>query len=164
MTMTTMEYYDKNVESNGNYVPVERYVDEYCKALTENYKQDTIRSLERSIMKGDSVEYFGERLSEVLNGKENLDRFRFYEGKRYFKVVREEFDTFQGRNEWKDSTVHAFVDRVTGEVYKPASWKAPAKHVRFDLRIETHREFLHNPKNVGWAGGCLLYTSDAADE
>ena len=155
MTMTTMEYYDKNVESNGNYVPVERYVDEYCKALTENYKQDTIRSLERSIMKGDSVEYFGERLSEVLNGKENLDRFRFYEGKRYFKVVREEFDTFQGRNEWKDSTVHAFVDRVTGEVYKPASWKAPAKHVRFDLRIETHREFLHNPKNVGWAGGYL---------
>ena len=155
MTMTTMEYYDKNVESNGNYVPVERYVDEYCKALTENYKQDTIRSLERSIMKGDSVEYFGERLSEVLNGKENLDRFRFYEGKRYFKVVREEFDTFQGRNEWKDSTVHAFVDRVTGEVYKPASWKAPAKHVRFDMRIETHREFLHNPKNVGWAGGYL---------
>tara|TARA_B100001769_G_scaffold34493_1_gene22736 strand:- start:109 stop:621 length:513 start_codon:yes stop_codon:yes gene_type:complete len=155
MTMTTMEYYDKNVESNGTYVPVERYVDEYCKALTENYKQDTIRSLERSIMKGDSVEYFGERLSEVLNGKENLDRFRFYEGKRYFKVVREEFDTFQGRNEWKDSTVHAFVDRVTGEVYKPASWKAPAKHVRFDMRIETHREFLHNPKNVGWAGGYL---------
>ena len=153
--MTTMAYYDKNVETNGTYVPVERYVDEYCKALTENYKQDTIRSLERSIMKGDSVEYFGERLSEVLNGKENLDRFRFYEGKRYFKVVREEFDTFQGRNEWKDSTVHAFVDRVTGEVYKPASWKAPAKHVRFDLRIETHREFLHNPKNVGWAGGYL---------
>ena len=94
-------------------------------------------------------------MSEVLNGKENLDRFRFYEGKRYFKVVREEFDTFQGRNEWKDSTVHAFVDRVTGEVYKPASWKAPAKHVRFDMRIETHREFLHNPKNVGWAGGYL---------
>ena len=140
--MNTMEYYNKNVESNGTYVPVERYTDEYCKALTENYKQDTMRSLERSIMKGDSAEYFGERLLEVLNGKENLDRFRFYEGKRYFKVVREEFDTFQGRNEWKDSTVHAFVDRVTGEVYKPASWKAPAKHVRF----------------------CLLYTSDAADE
>ena len=41
-----------NVESNGTYVPVERYtVDEYCKALTENYKQDTMRSHERSIMK-----------------------------------------------------------------------------------------------------------------
>ena len=42
MSMTTMEYYDKNVESNGTYVPVERYVDEYCKALTENYKQDSM--------------------------------------------------------------------------------------------------------------------------
>ncbi len=134
MSMTTMEYYDKNVESNGTYVPVERYVDEYCKALTENYKQDTMRSHERSIMKGDNAEYHGER---------------------FFKVVRETFDTFRARNEWRDTTVHAFVDRVTGEVYKPAGWKAPAKHVRFDMRIIEHREFLHNPKNVGWAGGYL---------
>ena len=41
--MNTMEYYNKNVESNGTYVTVERYTDEYCKALTENYKQDTMR-------------------------------------------------------------------------------------------------------------------------
>ena len=75
--------------------------------------------------------------------------------KKYFKVVRETFDTFRARNEWRDTTVHAFVDRVTGEVYKPAGWKAPAKHVRFDMRIIEHREFLHNPKNVGWAGGYL---------
>ena len=33
----------------STYVPVERYVDEYCKALTENYKQETMRSYERSI-------------------------------------------------------------------------------------------------------------------
>ena len=57
--MNTMEYYNKNVESNGTYVPVERYTDEYCKALTENYKQDTMRSYERWIMKGDSAEYYG---------------------------------------------------------------------------------------------------------
>ena len=106
-------------------------------------------------MKGDSAEYFGERLLEVLKDEANLDRFRYIVGKKYFKVVRETFDTFKGRNEWRDTTVHAFVDRVTGEVYKPAGWKAPAKHVRFDMRIIEHREFLHNPKNVGWAGGYL---------
>ena len=44
--MNTMDYYNKNVESNGTYVPVERYTDEYCKALTENYKRDSLRSLE----------------------------------------------------------------------------------------------------------------------
>ena len=87
MSMTTMEYYDKNVESNGTYVPVERYVDEYCKALTENYKQDSMRSHERSIMKGDNPEYHGERLLEILNDKANLDKFRYIVGKKYFKVL-----------------------------------------------------------------------------
>ncbi len=72
--MTTMDYYNKNVESNGTYVPVERYTDEYCKALTENYKQDTMRSYERYIMKGDSAEYYGERLLEILRGEANLDK------------------------------------------------------------------------------------------
>ena len=57
--MTTMAYYNKNVETNGTYVPVERYVDVYCKALTENYKQNTMRSYERYIMKRDSAEYYG---------------------------------------------------------------------------------------------------------
>ncbi len=42
-----------------------------------------------------------------------------------------------------------------GQVYKPASWQAPAKHVRFDLRIIREREFLFNYKNTGWAGGYL---------
>ena len=139
----------------STYVPVQRYTDEYCKALTENYKQDTMRSYERSIMKGDSAEYFGERLLEVLKGKANLDRFRYIVGKKYFKVVRESFDEFQGRNKWRDTTVHAFVDKKTGQVYKPASWQAPAKHVRFDLRIIKEREFLFNSNNTGWAGGYL---------
>ena len=153
--MNTMDYYNKNVESNGTYVPVERYVDEYCKALSENYKQETMRSYERYISTGDSAEYYGERLLEILNDKANLRRYRYTEGKKYFKVVAEEFDTFQDRNEWRDTTVHAFVDKVTGEVYKPAGWAKPAKHVRFDFRRDRDREFLHDYRNVGWAGGYL---------
>jgi len=163
--MTTMDYYNKNVESNGTYVPVERYTDEYCKALTENYKQETMRSYERWIMSGsclscthtqeESAEYYGEKLLEILRGEANLDRFRYIVGKKYFKVVRESFDEFQGRNKWRDTTVHAFVDRVTGEVYKPAGWKAPAKHVRFNLSDDLDRAKLHDPNFVGWAGGYL---------
>ena len=136
-------------------IPVQEYTDEYCKALSENYKQETMRSYERSIMKGDSAEYFGERLLEILNGKANLRRYRYTEGKKYLKVVAEEFDTFQDRNEWRDTTVHAFVDKVTGEVYKPAGWAKPAKHVRYDFRRDRDREFLHDYRNVGWAGGYL---------
>tara|TARA_B100001109_G_scaffold80810_1_gene66012 strand:+ start:302 stop:772 length:471 start_codon:yes stop_codon:yes gene_type:complete len=153
--MTTMAYYDKNVETNGTYVPVERYVDEYCKALSENYKQETMRSYERYISTGDSAEYYGERLLEILQGKANLRRYRYTEGKKYFKVVAEEFDTFQDRNVWKDTTVHAFVDKVTGEVYKPAGWAKPAKHVRYDLRKDLDRLKLHDPNRIDWAGGYL---------
>ncbi len=69
--------------------------------------------------------------------------FRLEVGRKYLKVVQ------------NDGGVHSFVDRKTGEVYKPASWKSPAKHVRYDLRIINHRELLHNPKHVDWAGGYL---------
>ena len=59
---SSMAHYDESVAKNGKYIPVERYTDEYCKALTENYKQETMRSYERSISRGESAEYFGERL------------------------------------------------------------------------------------------------------
>ena len=53
------------------------------------------------------------------------------------------------------TTVHAFVDRKTGDVYKPASWKAPAKHVRFNFCNKQDLLFLTDPRCVGWAGGYL---------
>ena len=46
-------------------------------------------------------------------------------------------------------------NKKTGEVFKPASWKSPAKHVRYDLRIIKEREYVLNPANCGWAGGYL---------
>jgi hypothetical protein len=41
----------------------------------------------------------------------------------------------------------------TGEVYKAATWQAPAKHVRFDLRIIEQREQLLS--SADWAGSYL---------
>ena len=138
-----------------NQVFLNRYVDDYCKALTENFKQDTIRSLEHNLKRDPECTYSAEQMVLIMQGKANLDRFRYYEGKKYLKVVREEFDTFQNRNKWRDTTVHAFVDKKTGEVYKPASWKAPAKHVRFNFCNKQDLLFLTDPRCVGWAGGYL---------
>ena len=138
-----------------NQVFLNRYVDDYCKALTENFKQDTIRSLEHNLKRNPDCTYSAEQMVLIMQGKANLDKFRYYEGKKYLKVVREEFDTFQNRNEWKDSTVHAFIDKKTGDVYKPASWKAPAKHVRFNVCNKKDLLFLTDPRCVGWAGGYL---------
>ena len=136
-----------------NQTFLRRYVDDYCKALDENFKQDTIRSLEHNLQRDPECEYSARKLISIQVKEAKLDKFRYYEGKKYYKVVREEYDETNDR--WRDTTVHAFVDRKTGEVYKPASWKAPAKHVRFNFCNKQDMLFLTDPRCVGWAGGYL---------
>ena len=139
----------------STHVPVKKYVEDYCTAITENFRRYSIRQYESMVIRDEGSRYAQERLEEIKQGTANLMRFRYYSGKKYYKVVSEEFDTFQDRNEWRDGSVHAFIDRQTGQVYKPASWKAPAKHVRFDLSNDLDRQKLHDPNFVGWAGGYL---------
>ena len=130
---------------------VEKWTWQYCRALEENYKQYHVRSMERM-----SSDYSNQQLEDVKNGTANLMKFRMESGRKYWKVIQQDYDTFRDRNEYRDGSVHAFVNKNTGEVYKPASWKSPhTKYVRYDMRIIRHREFLHNPANVGWAGGYL---------
>jgi hypothetical protein len=73
--------------------------------------------------------------------------YKFYpeEGRKYFKIIME---TDSGSR-----SVHAFVDKKTGEVFKSASWKAPAKGARYNLlSIESREECL---ARADWAGGYL---------
>ena len=85
-------------------------------------------------------------LCEALrhNGPDGYD---FYPetGRKYHKLIM--VDSSGGRS------VHAFVDKKTGEVYKSASWKSPAKGVRYDLRLIEQREWLL--EHADWAGGYL---------
>ena len=78
--------------------------------------------------------------------------FKMELGRKYWKIVQT--DIGADGKVWSGG-VHAFVDRNTGQVYKPASYKSPAKHVRYDLRIINNREQLHNPNFTDWAGGYL---------
>ena len=50
-------------------------------------------------------------------------------------------------------SIHAFVDKKTGEVYKPASIKAPAKGVRYNMLLINSREEMF--RRADWAGGYL---------
>ena len=68
-------------------------------------------------------------------------------GRKYHKIVMIDSSVRNNRS------VHAFVDKKTGEVYKSASWKSPAKGVRYDLRLIEEREWLL--ENADWAGGYL---------
>ena len=70
-------------------------------------------------------------------------KFETSVGRKYIKIIQ------------VNGGVHAFIDKNTGEVYKPASWKSPAKIVRYDLRLISDRAKLHDPKFTDWAGGYL---------
>ena len=122
----------------------------YCESLTENYKQHSI-----SMHQTFTSEWSKEQLDAINNGTANLTNFVIKNGRKYYKIMQREFDTFQDRNEWREGSVHAFVNKNTGEVFKPASYNAPAKHVRYDLRVINDRVKLHDPAYTGWAGGYL---------
>ena len=143
---------------------VENWVAEYCDALEENFKQYSIRSYKMNIDKPTEVSkgyksYYQEQLEKIENGTANLYKFVFKTGKKFHKVYfleyREASEYYGTKAGYKSGSVHCFIDKNTGEVYKPASWKAPAKIVRFDLRLITDREFLFNPNNISWAGSHL---------
>lgn len=73
--------------------------------------------------------------------------YEFYPetGRKYHKIVMV--------TESGSRSVHCFIDKKTGEVYKSASWKSPAKGVRYDLRLIKDREWLL--ENADWAGSYL---------
>ena len=75
------------------------------------------------------------------------DPYKFYieEGRKYHKLIME--------TGYGSRSVHAFVDKKTGEVYKPASFKAPAKIVRYNLLMIESREECF--ARADWAGGYL---------
>ena len=141
---------------------IEDHVIKYCETLEENFKQYSLDSFNRNITENrfpENTKYYQDRVDEINNGTANLYKFTYTTGKKFHKVY---FLQYQDANEYYNrkagytaGSVHCFIDKKTGEVYKPASWKAPAKNVRFDLRIIREREFLLNPKNCDWAGGHL---------
>ena len=162
MTATPVELtydspsYDKyeDVKNKTIQERVLEWTEQLCESLAENYKQYHVRTLKGNLS-GNYPEYAQKQLDELENGTANLMKFRIQEGRKYYKIIQQNYDTFQNRNEYRDGSVHAFVDKNTGEVYMPASWRAPAKHVRYDMRIINERNYVHNPVNCDWAGGYL---------
>ena len=76
-------------------------------------------------------------------------KFVIESGRKYHKIIME----VPNNNRPASRSVHAFIDKKTGEVYKSASWKSPAKGVRYDLRLIEQREWLF--EHADWAGGYL---------
>jgi hypothetical protein len=113
-------------------------------ALKHNYVQYAIRGHQKFVNDVDTQEYHARKIDELRNGECPID-YVIETGKKYHKVI---FVDGGGSR-----SVHCFIDKQTGQMYKSASWKSPAKGVRYDLRVITDREWLF--ENADWSAGYL---------
>jgi len=90
----------------------------------------------------------------ALNGSSSdHHKFSTVRGRKWLKVV----DTRPG-GPLGGGSVHAFVETTTGDVYKPAGWQAPAKHVRFKLMDDmSYANLLHYASQPSAFSGGYLY-------
>ena len=135
--MTTSTQARQDIETR-----VAGWVQTYADTITKNYREYHIHTLKGNLS-GNYPEYAREQLDAIENGTEKLMYFKIKTGKKFYKIVQmeysEECEYYNRKAGYREGSVHAFVDKKTGQVYKPASWAAPAKHVRFDLRIIRER-------------------------
>ncbi len=99
------------VAERDNVADMEKQIENYCLMLCEALIQD------------------------FTSHHPNSDPYKFYieTGRKYHKLIMETGDSSR--------SVHAFIDKKTGEVYKPASFKSPAKHVRFNCLTNSGPKF-----------------------
>ena len=123
---------------------IEDYTVMLCDALYMNFKDYQIRAHQRSIENEINMDYHQSKITEII---ENGAPIEFYikRGRRYLKVMM--------KDSGGSSSVHAFIDRETGDVFKPASIKAPAKGARYSLLQDEDLNWLLG--NADWSGGYL---------
>ena len=143
-TMTLQEF--EKVQSARQVIAANalKYTEMLCEALEHDFVQTSIKRAQFLMPSSDNPQYWEERIEDYKAGKD-VYKFSIVTGRKYHKIVQTCCDG--------SKSVHAFVDKNTGELYKAASWKAPAKDVRFDLRIISEREWVL--ENCDWAGGYL---------
>jgi hypothetical protein len=122
-----------------------RYTQSLAECAEVDCRMSTTKYHREQMNRGFDVEYHDKRLKEIADGTYDFKcKFEIVTGRKYYKVVY---------NDAGHRSVHCFVDKVTGDVYKSASWNAPAKGVRYNLLNEDSRELCYS--RVDWAGGYL---------
>ena len=119
-------------------------IEQYCDVLRTNYQTYSIKQHLNKIEIGENVEYHQEQIDKLCEG-EGVYTFTYEKGRKYARIV------MQVPNGQKSS--HAFVDMNTADVYKAASWKGPAKGIRYNLLDDKSKEELY--KRADWSGGHL---------
>ena len=136
---------------NNTTVPelIYQWSEMYCEALKHSYIRYSIKS--HKLHDDDPTGYHQKCIEKLENGESDYS-YEIEKGRKYLKIM---MVIDHGPNRLGESrSVHAFIDKNTGEVYKAASWRGPARNgVRFDLRLIESRERLY--ECCDWAGGHL---------
>jgi len=149
MTATFAQYVSQQDARNTVQLNVTKWSLMLCDALRQNYIDYSLRSHYNALQRGEDTDYHEACIADLKNGKSNYD-FIIESGNKYQKVI---MSIDNGGTRAPSRSVHCFIDKKTGEVYKSASWKSPAKGVRYDLRIIQQREWLL--AHADWAGSYL---------
>lgn len=120
-----------------------QYTQALCEVLLQNYIDYSIRSHKRGVELGENAHYHIACIQDLRNGKCDYD-FTFETGRKYHKVIM---------HTENQRSCHAFIDKKTGEVYKSASWKSPAKGVRYNLLNGASRDHCYHLAD--WSGNYL---------
>jgi len=140
MTTTLAEYSQQQEAKNNIALAVLGHTYALCEALRQNFIEYSIKS---HALATEGIDYHNAQIAMLKAG---ICDYNFFPetGKKYHKIV---MDANGSRS------VHCFIDKKTGDVYKSASWKAPAKGVRYNLIINEQREYLL--QHADWAGSYL---------
>ena len=92
-----------------------------------------------------NLEYHKQRIDELSEGV-GVNEFIYEKGRKYAKILHIE-------NPGGFKSAHMFVDMVTGDCYKPASYKSPAKGIRYNLLNDNSREEML--RRADWCGQYL---------
>lgn len=123
---------------------------ELCQVLKQSYKNWCINSHEYSIKKllsegaskdDVSVLHHQQRMREIMEGI-FAEYYTLQEARKYYKVWNVDESS---------KSIVCFIDKVTGDIYKPAGTKAPAKGIRYNI----HRDWEEIKKRVDPFGGWL---------
>jgi len=148
MTTTFADYAATAEARNDIATAVLGHTYALCEALRQNFINYSIKMHESALqrLEGNTETGVAYHKKQIEALKQGICDYDFYPetGRKYHKIIMSVADS---------RSVHAFVDIKTGQIYKAATWKSPAKGVRFDLRIIEQRQWLL--EHADWAGSYL---------
>ena len=112
------------------------WTEQLCESLAENYKRYHRRMIEANSVRfnadgkrADLSKYAQDQLEALDNGTAKLMKFRIESGRKYHKIIQQDFDTFRDRNEYRE------------EVFMPLLIRKQVKFIK--QQVGSHQQSMY---------------------